>query len=79
MLFMVTETFRDQDMIPVYRRFRDAGRGLISASLGRKRSPSRRAVMGRYANRPSTTVLLAATARVVIGLNLMLLVETLFS
>lgn len=28
MLFMVIETFRDQDMIPVYRRFRDAGRGL---------------------------------------------------
>ncbi|EKO38476.1 MAG: Mn2+/Fe2 transporter [Solidesulfovibrio magneticus str. Maddingley MBC34] len=39
---------------------------------------SRRAVMGHYANRPSTTVLLAATALVVIGLNIMLLVETLF-
>ena len=28
MLFMVIETFKDNDMLPVYRRFRDAGRGL---------------------------------------------------
>lgn len=28
MLFMVIETFRDADMIPVYERVRDAGRGL---------------------------------------------------
>jgi len=28
MLFMVIETFRDQDMVPVYRRVRDAGRSL---------------------------------------------------
>ena len=28
MLFMVIETFRDNDVVPVYRRFRDAGRGL---------------------------------------------------
>ncbi len=40
---------------------------------------SRRAVMGPYANRTSTTLVLGATALVVIGLNLMLLVDTLFS
>ncbi len=28
MLFMVIERFRDGDMVPVYRRLRDAGRGL---------------------------------------------------
>ena len=28
MLFMVIERFRDDDMIPVYKRLRDAGRGL---------------------------------------------------
>jgi hypothetical protein len=28
MLFMVIETFRDNDMIPVYRRLRDSGRML---------------------------------------------------
>ena len=28
MLFMVIETFKDQDMIPVYRRMRDEGRML---------------------------------------------------
>ena len=28
MLFMVIERFRDNDMIPVYRRVREAGRGL---------------------------------------------------
>jgi hypothetical protein len=28
MLFMVIETFRDDDMLPVYRRFREAGRGI---------------------------------------------------
>jgi Protein of unknown function (DUF3303) len=28
MLFMVIERFRDGDMIPVYRRLRDGGRGL---------------------------------------------------
>lgn len=28
MLFMVIETFKDQDMIPVYRRLRDQGRGM---------------------------------------------------
>jgi hypothetical protein len=28
MLFMVIEHFRDNDMLPVYRRLRDAGRGL---------------------------------------------------
>lgn len=28
MLFMVIETFRDNDMMPVYRRLREAGRGL---------------------------------------------------
>jgi hypothetical protein len=28
MLFMVIERFRDNDMIPTYRRVRDAGRGL---------------------------------------------------
>jgi hypothetical protein len=28
MLFMVIERFRDDDMVPVYRRLRDAGRGL---------------------------------------------------
>lgn len=28
MLFMVIETFRDNDMVPVYRRLRDHGRGL---------------------------------------------------
>jgi hypothetical protein len=28
MLFMVVEHFRDNDMRPVYRRLRDAGRGL---------------------------------------------------
>lgn len=26
MLFMVIETFKDQDMVPVYRRLRDQGR-----------------------------------------------------
>ena len=28
MLFMVIETFRDSDMVPVYRRLRDGGRSL---------------------------------------------------
>jgi hypothetical protein len=28
MLFMIIERFRDDDMIPVYRRLRDRGRGL---------------------------------------------------
>jgi hypothetical protein len=28
MLFMVIETFRDNDMVPVYRRLRDEGRSL---------------------------------------------------
>lgn len=28
MLFMVIERFRDDDMVPVYRRVRDAGRSL---------------------------------------------------
>ena len=28
MLFMVVEHFRDNDMVPVYRRLREAGRGL---------------------------------------------------
>ncbi|MSP83583.1 MAG: DUF3303 domain-containing protein [Alphaproteobacteria bacterium] len=28
MLFMVIERFRDQDMVPVYRRLRDQGRAL---------------------------------------------------
>jgi hypothetical protein len=28
MLFMVIERFRDQDMVPIYRRLREAGRGL---------------------------------------------------
>ncbi|HEX3128368.1 MAG TPA: DUF3303 family protein [Thermoanaerobaculia bacterium] len=28
MLFMVIERFRDNDMVPVYRRMRDAGRSL---------------------------------------------------
>ena len=28
MLFMVIETFRDIDMVPVYRRLRDGGRSL---------------------------------------------------
>jgi hypothetical protein len=28
MLFMVIERFRDNDMVPIYRRVRDAGRGL---------------------------------------------------
>jgi hypothetical protein len=28
MLFMVIETFKDNDMVPVYRRLRDQGRGL---------------------------------------------------
>lgn len=28
MLFMVVERFSDNDMLPVYRRLRDAGRGL---------------------------------------------------
>ena len=28
MLFMVIERFRDNDMVPVYQRLRDAGRGL---------------------------------------------------
>lgn len=28
MLFMVIERFRDDDMVPVYRRLREAGRGL---------------------------------------------------
>lgn len=28
MLFMVIERFRDADMVPVYERLRDAGRGL---------------------------------------------------
>jgi len=28
MLFMVIERFRDDDMVPVYRRLRDGGRGL---------------------------------------------------
>jgi hypothetical protein len=28
MLFMIIERFRDNDMIPVYRRVRDAGRAI---------------------------------------------------
>jgi len=28
MLFMVIETFRDNDMVPVYRRLRESGRSL---------------------------------------------------
>lgn len=28
MLFMIIERFRDDDMLPVYQRVRDAGRGL---------------------------------------------------
>lgn len=28
MLFMVIERFRDADMVPIYRRLRDAGRGI---------------------------------------------------
>ena len=28
MLYMVVETFRDGDAVPVYRRVRDAGRGM---------------------------------------------------
>jgi len=28
MLFMVIEHFRDNDMVPIYRHLRDAGRGL---------------------------------------------------
>ena len=28
MLFMVIERFRDNDMVPIYRRFRESGRGL---------------------------------------------------
>ena len=28
MLFMVIERFRDNDMVPVYQRFRDSGRAL---------------------------------------------------
>lgn len=28
MLFMIIERFKDDDMLPVYRRLRDAGRGL---------------------------------------------------
>lgn len=28
MLFMVIETFRDNDMVPIYRKLRDGGRGL---------------------------------------------------
>ena len=31
MLFMVIERFRDNDMVPIYRRLRDAGRGLPEA------------------------------------------------
>jgi hypothetical protein len=27
MLFMVIERFKDDDMVPIYRRLRDAGRG----------------------------------------------------
>ncbi len=38
---------------------------------------SRRSVMGPYANKPSTTVVLAAVALVVIVLNIMLLIDTL--
>ncbi|MEA4857812.1 Nramp family divalent metal transporter [Solidesulfovibrio sp.] len=38
---------------------------------------SRRSVMGPYVNRPFTTVVLAVVAAVVIGLNVMLLVDTL--
>ena len=38
MLFMVIETFRDGDPIPVYRRFRDCGRlmpeGIDPGQLG---------------------------------------------
>lgn len=33
MLFMVIERFRDNDMIPVYRRVRDAGRMLPEGLL----------------------------------------------
>ena len=40
---------------------------------------SRKAVMGSYANRPSTTLVLVLVALTVIVLNLMLLAETLFS
>ena len=39
---------------------------------------SRRSVMGPYANKPFTTAVLAAVALVVITLNIMLLVQTLF-
>jgi hypothetical protein len=28
MLFMVIETFKDSDMLPIYKRVRDTGRGL---------------------------------------------------
>lgn len=28
MLFMIVERFRDADMVPIYRRLRDRGRGL---------------------------------------------------
>lgn len=28
MLFMIIERFRDDDMLPIYKRVRDAGRGL---------------------------------------------------
>lgn len=28
MLFMVIERFRDNDMVPIYRRLREAGRSL---------------------------------------------------
>jgi hypothetical protein len=28
MLFMIVERFKDRDAVPVYRRVRDAGRGL---------------------------------------------------
>ena len=28
MLFMVIETFRDNDMVPIYRKVRDSGRSL---------------------------------------------------
>jgi hypothetical protein len=33
MLYMIVETFRDGDAVPVYRRFRDRGR-LAPAGLG---------------------------------------------
>ena len=32
MLFMVIERFRDDDMVPVYRRLREGGRGCRRAS-----------------------------------------------